>query len=127
MPANYQSRITLWDLRISNQEFVSFILRILRLFFLAITKKKKKKKKKLIFINSCALFIKIIPKANVLTLKTPDNYSFLSSFLPLLLKLSLSLSFLLLFSLSLWISRALSRLLSLLPSFPPSNLSLDLT
>ena len=125
MPANYQSRITLWDLRISNQEFVSFILRILRLFFLAITKKKKKKKP--IFINSCALFIKIIPKANVLTLKTPDNYSFLSSFLPLLLKLSLSLSFLLLFSLSLWISRALSRLLSLLPFFPPSNLSLDLT
>ena len=125
MPANYQSRITLWDLRISNQEFVSFILRILRLFFLAITKKKKKMKP--IFINSCALFIKIIPKANVLTLKTPDNYSFLSSFLPLLLKLSLSLSFLLLLSLSLWISRALSRLLSLLPSFPPSNLSLDLT
>ena len=113
MPANYQSRTTLWDLRISNQKFVSFILRILRLFFLAITKKKKKEP---IFINSCALFIKIFPKANVLTLKTPGNYSFLSSFLPLLLKLSLFVFLAPVLTLSMDLSH------SVLPSLPPSFL-----
>ena len=63
MPANYQSRITLWDLRISNQEFVSFILRILRLFFLAITKKKKKKKKEAYFHKLMCLVHKDNPQS----------------------------------------------------------------
>lgn len=119
LPANCQSRITLWDLRISNQDLVSFILRILRLSSLPSPKKKKP-----IFINLYALFIKIFPKTNVFTLQTPGNYSFLSSFLPLLLKpsLSLCLSLLLMFSLSLWISLSPSLPPSFLPSLPQTFL-----